>query len=213
LLLQHLPRGRVVGLDLSVNMLKHAQQNLAADFGDRVQFVAADMVALPFSNCFHGIFSTASFHWVHDHDALFRNLYGALRPSGWLHVQCGGGPNLKRLRERVRTLSQTDDFSRWLGTFPEPWFFSDDQSAAVRLRAAGFEEVETGLEEAPFIASDHKEFGEHLRTFVLHRHLEFLPNEEYRVKFLKHLGEAAAHGDSPWTLDYWRLNIRARKPG
>lgn len=115
LLLQNLPSGRVVGLDVSRNMVLHAQQDLRPDFGDRVHFVAADFRTLPFCDCFDGIFSTASFHWVRDHDVLFRRLYGVLRPGGWLHAQCGGGSNLGRLRQRVRELSRTVDFSKWLG--------------------------------------------------------------------------------------------------
>ncbi|HYR45160.1 MAG TPA: class I SAM-dependent methyltransferase, partial [Terriglobia bacterium] len=98
LLLQNLPRGRVVGLDLSRNMVRHARRGLRREFGDRAQFVAADLLALPFCEVFDGIFSTASFHWVLDHDALFRNLFAALRSGGWFHAQCGGGPNLARLR-------------------------------------------------------------------------------------------------------------------
>jgi trans-aconitate 2-methyltransferase len=211
LLLQNLPRGRVVGLDVSRNMVRHARQNLASDFGGRVRFVAADLVALPFRNGFDGIFSTASFHWVLDHDALFRNLYEALRPAGWLHAQCGGGPNLERLRQRVKALSQTPEFSDWLGKFSEPWFFSDAEGAASRLRAVGFENVETGIEEARFTASSALEFQEYLRTFVLHRHLELLPTDVLRTAFVRKLADACAHDDPPWALDYWRLNLRARK--
>jgi trans-aconitate 2-methyltransferase len=212
ILLENLPRGRVVGLDLSCNMVLHAQQNLEPDFGDRAHFVAADLSALPFRDCFDGIFSTASFHWVRDHDALFRNLFRALRPAGWLHAQCGGGPNLSRLRARVRSLSQTPAFATWLGEFPEPWFFSDAESAASRLRAAGFENVETGLEQADFSAQSSEEFEQYLRTFVLHRHLELLPTEELRAAFLLELGEPGARDNPPWTLDYWRLNLRANRP-
>jgi SAM-dependent methyltransferase len=212
LLLDNIPRGRVVGLDLSRNMVLHAQQNLRPDFGNCVGFVAADLVALPFSNCFDGIFSTASFHWVRDQDALFYNLYGALRPAGWLHAQCGGGRNIRLLRQRVRGVSQTKEFSNWLGDFPEPWFFSDAESAASRLRAAGFENVETGLEDAAFVAPSGQEFEEYLRIFVLHRHLELLPSEEVRAAFLRKLVEASAGDNPPWMLDYCRLNIRAHKP-
>jgi trans-aconitate 2-methyltransferase len=213
LLVENLPRGRVVGVDLSCNMALHARWNLEADFSDRVCFAVADLVALPFRNCFDGIFSTASFHWIRDHVALFRNLYGALRPNGWLHAQCGGGPNLDRLRQRVRALAQTDEFSNWLGKFREPWFFSDAEGAASRLRAAGFENVETGLEEAAFTAPSGQEFTEYLKTFVLHRHLELLPAETLRTNFVQELGNAAANENPPWTLDYWRLNLRASKPG
>ena len=212
ILLENLPRGRVVGLDVSRNMVVHARQNLQPDFGGRVRFVAADLVALPFRNCFDGVFSTASFHWVLDHNALFHNLYEALRPAGWLHAQCGGGPNLARLRQRVRALSQTAEFSNWLGKFPEPWFFSDPEGGASHLRAAGFERVETSIEEASFNVASHQEFQQYLRTFVLHRHLELLPNETLRSAFVEKLADASAHDDTPWTLDYWRLNLRAHKP-
>src|SRR6267142_5859900 len=54
LLLQSLPRGRVVGLDLSRNMVQHARRDLQAAFGDRAQFVVADLIALPFRDTFTG---------------------------------------------------------------------------------------------------------------------------------------------------------------
>jgi trans-aconitate 2-methyltransferase len=211
ILLGNLPRGRVVGLDLSRNMVLHAQQDLRPDFGDQVRFVAADFTALPFRDCFDGIFSTASFHWVRDHEELFCSLYAALRPGGWLHAQCGGGSNLHRLRQRVRSLSQTAEFSDWLGEFPEPWFFSDAESAGARLIEAGFDDVQAGLEEASYAASSSEEFEEYLRTFILHRHLELLPDEGLRAAFVRKLSDLSAEDEAPWTLDYCRLNLRARK--
>jgi trans-aconitate 2-methyltransferase len=36
------------------------------------------------------IFSTATFHWIKDHDGLFRRLAQALKPQGRLVAQCGG---------------------------------------------------------------------------------------------------------------------------
>lgn len=212
LLSQNLPAGRVVGVDLSRNMAQLARENLRSAGSGRAEFVVADLVHLPFHECFDGIFSTASFHWVLDHDALFRNLFEALRPGGWLHAQCGGGPNLARLRQHVRRFSDAPQFSPWLGNFREPWFFSDAVGAADRLRSAGFIEVETGLEAAPFHAADAREFREYLRAFVLHRHLELLPGEALREEFLEKLAAACGEDDPPLTLDYWRLNLRGRKP-
>lgn len=211
-LAENLPSGCVIGLDLSRNMVQLAQRNLRPQFGDHVQFVAADLSHLPFRSSFEGIFSTASFHWVLDHDALFRNLFEALRPGGWLHAQCGGGPNLECLRQRVRALSHSPEFSRWLSKFREPWFFSDDLGAADRLRRAGFIDVETGLEPAPFVAEDAGVFRDYLRVFVLHRYLELLPTDALRKRLLDDLVDASGEDDPPWTLDYWRLNLRARKP-
>ena len=211
ILAEGLPRGHVIGVDLSRNMVQHARQNLA-DLRSRVTFVAADLSALPFISCFDGIVSTAAFHWVLDHDVLFVNLFAALRPNGWLHAQCGGGPNLARLRSRVKELASTQEFSAWLGGFREPWFFADAESAAVRLRHAGFVNVETSVEEAPVHAARADELKDYLRTFILHQHLESLPNEPAKSRFVEQLTAIHANDDPPWTLDYWRLNLHARKP-
>lgn len=98
------------------------------------------------------------------------------------------------------------------GGVPEPWFFSDAESAASRLVAAGFAKVETGLEPASYSASSGEEFQQYLRTFILHPHLELLPDEDLRLAFVAKLEDVAARDDPPWTLDYCRVNLRALKP-
>jgi hypothetical protein len=57
-----------------------------------------------------------------------------------------------------------------------------------------------------------EEFQGYLRTFVLHRHLELLTNQPLREEFLHRLSRSAAEDNPPFTLDYSRLNLRARKP-
>ena len=147
-LLQNLPRGRVVGVDLSQNMLAGARDHLASDFGGKFLLVAADLQELPFEKVFDGIFSTAAFHWVLDHGRLFQSLFRALRPGGWLHAQCGGGPNLAQLRKRTDELAATAKYAPYFVGFREPWTFNDAKTAAALLRRAGFREVETSLEPA-----------------------------------------------------------------
>src|SRR5579863_8637271 len=66
-LLEALPRGRVVGVDLSQNMLGSAREHLSPQLGNRVALVACDLLQLPFLQAFDGIVSTAAFHWVLDH--------------------------------------------------------------------------------------------------------------------------------------------------
>lgn len=105
-LLEALPNGRVVGVDLSQNMLHSAREHLRADFGGRLSLIVADLQRLPFEHAFDGIVSTAAFHWVLDHDKLFASLRNVLRPGGWLQAQCGGGNNLARFRQRFVKLAQ-----------------------------------------------------------------------------------------------------------
>ncbi len=211
-LLQSLPRGRVVGVDVSQNMLASAREHLAPDFSGKFLLVAADLQDLPFERVFDGIFSTAAFHWVPDHDRLFRSLFRVLKPGGWLRAQCGGGPNLAGLRQRTSELAATGKFARYFAGFREPWTFSDAETAAAILRRAGFVETVTSLEVAPTVLEDLPEYSEFVRTVILRQHLDRIPNAGLRTEFVAALAGQAATDDPPFSLDYWRLNLSAKAP-
>ncbi len=166
----------------------------------------------PSKECFDGIFSTAAFHWVLDHGRLFRSLFRALRPGGWLHAQCGGGPNLARLRKRVDELAATAKYAPYFAGFREPWTFNDAETAAAILRRAGFTEVETSLEPALTVLENLPKYSEFVRTVILHQHLEQVPVAELRTEFVAALARQAAIDDPPFSLDYWRLNLNAKIP-
>ncbi|HZQ94088.1 MAG TPA: methyltransferase domain-containing protein [Candidatus Sulfotelmatobacter sp.] len=209
-LLQALPRGRVVGVDLSQNMLNSAREHLSADFATRLNLVVCDLLHLPLSRVFDVVVSTAAFHWVLDHNLLFRNLHDVLRGGGWLEAQCGGGPNLARLRERARALAATPKFARYFAGFREPWLYENAEGAAATLRRAGFVDVETSVEPAPTVLDSAAHYNEFVRNIVLRRHLENIPTEAERAEFMDRLTQQAAADDPPFLLDYWRLNLRGR---
>ena len=211
-LLQSLPRGRVVGVDLSVNMLAGARDYLASDFGGKFLLVAADLQDLPFEGVFDGIFSTAAFHWVLDHRRLFQSLFRGLRPGGWLHAQCGGGPNLARLRIRTDELAATTKYAPYFAGFREPWTFNDAETAAALLRRAGFTDVNTSLEPALTVLEDLAKYSEFVRTVILRHHLERIPDAGLRTEFVNALADQAASDDPPFSLDYWRLNLNGKIP-
>jgi trans-aconitate methyltransferase len=208
-LLEVLPDGRVVAVDLSQNMLRSAREHLAS-YIPRVSCIACDLLQLPFEHAFDAIVSTAAFHWVLDHDQLFRNLRQALAPGGWLEAQCGGGPNLVALRNRANTLMAAERFAQFFGGFREPWLFQHAEGAAAAMRRAGFIEIETSAEAAPTVLDNADQYREFVRNIILRRHLENLPNEDLRAEFMAILTDQAAADDPPFFLDYWRLNLRAR---
>jgi trans-aconitate 2-methyltransferase len=209
-LLEVLPRGCVVGIDLSQNMLHSAREHLSEEFGTRLNLLACDLLHLPLKRVFDVVVSTAAFHWVLDHDHLFRNLHDVLVPGGWLEAQCGGGPNVARLRDRADALASTPKFCTYFGGFHEPWLYEDAESAAARLRNAGFADVETSVEAAPTALDGAAHYNEFVRNIVLRRHLENIPTEEERAQFMAVLTDQAAKDDPPFLLDYWRLNLRGR---
>lgn len=198
-LLERLPRGRVVALDASTAMVEQARERLAAaGLADRAEFVVADLgQPLPIAEPVDGVLSTATFHWVLDHDALFRNLAAVMRPGAPFVAQCGGGDNIARVRRVMRELGEA-----WT-----PWNFAWPDETRARLEAAGFVDVEVWLHDEP-TEIPPAELRDYLRTVILGTNLLRRAPEE-REPFVEAVAERLADGH----LDYVRLNILARRAG
>ena len=210
-LLARLPQGRVLAVDLSGNMLQAARRELQPRFDGRAWFVVADLQDLPLAASADGIFSTAAFHWVKDHERLFRSLRAALRPGGWLEAQCGGGPNLAALLRRAQALTTAPPLDRFFAGGQWPWEYASQETTAERLRWAGFTDITTGLEPAPVLLADAGQYREYLGNVIFHRHLERIADGKMKAHFLDELTRQSGEDDPPYLLDYWRLNISARK--
>ena len=176
-----------------------------------IHAVCADSAALPFREIADGVFSTASFHWVRDHDALFRSIFAALKPGGWLVAQCGGGDNLLLLRRRAEALMDAPEFEEYFRGWTPPQFYVDDHATAERLRRAGFHEVAAWLHREDVTFPDVATYREFLATVTCHADVARIPDEKLRERYLDLLTEEALR-DPQLGLDYWRLNLQARKP-
>jgi trans-aconitate methyltransferase len=195
----------VIGLDRSWTMVREA-----ARVQDRaVRFVHADVTRLPFIAAFDAVFSTATFHWIADHDRLFREIWRALVPGGRLVAQAGGGPNLARLYERSAALAR-GEFAEFFAAWTDPWYFAGVEETHARVKEAGFSEVEVWLESTPTVMADAETFAEFIAAVCLRHQLDRVP-AEWRAAYLHRMVEQAAADDPPFMLDYWRLNIDARK--
>jgi trans-aconitate methyltransferase len=211
-LVERLPRGSVIAIDRSWNMLLAARANLRPVFGPRVAFAQVALPDLPFAETADLVFSTATFHWVSDHPALFAGIFRALRPAGRLHAQCGGGPNLAHAHALAERVMQSAPFRPYFASWPGPWEFAAAGTTAERLRAAGFVDVDTNLEEAPTTLASEADYREFVTTVIYHPHLERLPAANLKQAFIDRVTALAANDTPPFTLDYWRLNMQARKP-
>jgi ubiquinone/menaquinone biosynthesis C-methylase UbiE len=201
--------GIVIGLDRSRAMLAQAGEWLARQ-APRVHLVRGDAAALPFAESFDAVFSAATLHWVPDHAAAFRNIFRALRPGGRLVAQCGGGPNLARLLARTHDLMSSRRFARYFGAWQDPWYFADEPSTVTELQRAGFDDIDVSLEPAPLTLRDAAAYADFIACVCIRHHVDRLPPRR-RAEFVRALAAAARDDDPPYTLDYWRLNISARK--
>jgi trans-aconitate methyltransferase len=204
---ERLPRGHVIAVDAAPSMVERARELLPADVDVR----QVDLLELELAEPVDAILSTATFHWVTDHERLFANLHAALKPGGRLVAQCGGGPNLEALLTRTRALMQAPRFARQFDGWTEPWEFATVLLTTSRLERAGFTAIMVSLEEAPTTLADRETYTDFVSCVCIRPHLSRLPEPERR-EFLAALAEQAENDTPRFTLDYWRLNIFARKP-
>jgi trans-aconitate 2-methyltransferase len=196
-LLERLPAGRVIALDASQAMLDQAAERLAADAG-RVDLILADLAdSLPISQPVDAVLSTATFHWVMDHDRMFGNLAAVMLPGAQLAAQCGGAGNVSRVANALKAMGYD-----WTDTKN----YATPAHTEARLTAAGFVEVSTWLEPQPTRFSPGAPFEEYLRTIVLRDYVRRLPEDEGAA----FVHEVASRVGEP-ELDYVRLNIDARR--
>ena len=161
-----------------------------------------DLLELQSPEPVDAIFSTATFHWIADHERLFARLRGALRDGGRLVAQCGGEGNITGLRARAGEVLAREPYAEAFAGFRPPWNYAAPQATEERLLGAGFESAECWLQPAPTQPEHPREF---LATIVLGPHVQHLPahlREPFLDDVLEQLG-------SPVIVDYVRLNIDA----
>ena len=201
---------RVIGLDRSGSMLAVARADAAVSESP-IGYVQGDGVALPFANAFDAIFSAATFHWIHDHPAVFRSVSTALVPGGRFVAQCGGKGNLQHMLEHAAVLMTSAPYREHFVGWRDPWNFADAETTAGRLDAAGLTGIDTWLEDAPVDLETADKYAEFVSCVCIRHHLDRLP-PDLRGPFTADLTARAAADPQPFTLDYWRLNVDARKP-
>ena len=211
-LLERLPGGRLIAIDRSWNMLMTARANLRPAFGDRVSFAQVSLPEMPFSAWADVVFSTATFHWIKDHDTLFANILETLKPGGQLLAQCGGGANLARAHALAAQIMHAEPFAPFFHDWPGPWEFASAAETALRLAEAGFIDIDTSVEAAPTTLATEADYREFVTTVIYHPHLDRLPDAALKQGFIDRVTELAGKEDPAFTLDYWRLNINGRRP-
>lgn len=195
-----LPDGHVIALDGAPQMVAFARERFVHT--GNVEVVQADLYDFDLGGRkVDAVFSSATFHWVKDHETLWRNLRAVLEDGGKLVAQCGGEGNVAAEHAASTRVADRAPYAEFVGAW-DPVFFASPADTEARLRAAGFHQARCWLEPREIVPDD---FGKHLREIVLSSHMERLP-EELREPFAldveRELGTVSK-------LAYVRLNVDA----
>jgi trans-aconitate 2-methyltransferase len=198
-LCERLPDGHVIGVDGSPEMIAAA----AARLGEHVELIVQDLDELDLGDrTVDAVLSTATFHWLSDHERLFSGLRRVLRDGGRLVAQCGGEGNTPELVTATTAVGERTPFAPHLAGWRGPWNYAGPQETEARLRACGFGEIRAWLVQRP---APYDDLVQWLRTNALTAHTGRLP-AELREPYLEAV--AAELGPNP-TITYIRLNIDA----
>ncbi len=193
------PRGsQVTAVDGSAAML----EEFAARIGDHpgVTTRLADLtepLRPVVGGPFDAVVSTATFHWIADHRALFANLASVTEPGSQLVAQFGGEGNCARFRQA---------FARVCPDAVEPWCFPGVAATEAALRGAGFEPDGVWLEDDPVPFDDPDLLADYIRTIMIGWYLDGVPVDEQPGVVAEIMAAMDDH-----VIDYVRINVVAHR--
>lgn len=140
----HVPGGRVIGMDASLEMINFARESFPPQQFPNPTFIHLDAQAISTDVEMHSIapcdiaFSNAALHWMHDQPAVLRGLHRILKPGGQLILSAGGHGNAAGM---IDVIDEVMSRARWQDSFRSfrfPWQFSTADEFRGWLNAAGF---------------------------------------------------------------------------
>jgi len=179
---QAVPRGSVVGIDASAEMIGFAKKTFPTRKFPKLGFRVMDARKIRFGRRFDLIFSNAALHWVDDHQAILCGMASLLKPGGRLIVSCGGKGNAQDVFIALRPELRRKSWGKYFRKMPKPYFFYSPADYEKWLPEFGFkiQSLQLVPKDATYAGADG--FTAWLRTTWL-PYIQRVP-ENLREKFI-----------------------------
>jgi trans-aconitate 2-methyltransferase len=132
-----LPRGCVVGIDRSQQMIDFAASNFPTSLHTNLSLAQMDASELNFENRFDVVFSNAVLHWIVDHRPVLQGIARALKAGGRVLLQMGGHGNAARVLAAVDSVMHEDRWRSYFEDFHFRYGFYSPQEYRPWLAEAG----------------------------------------------------------------------------
>jgi trans-aconitate methyltransferase len=209
------PRGRVVGLDGSNEMVEFARAHYGNDRFPNLEFVCLDARRIALNYSFDVVFSNAALHWIADHPAILQGVSRVMRRGGRLIFSCGGLGNAAEILHVVQAVTVQDRWRKYFEGFERPYNFYGPDQYLRWLPEAGLSPLRVEL-----VPKDMSQPGAHgLAAWIRTTWLPFterVPQSEREEMILDMVSEylsrfpADAAGDVH--VKMVRLEVEALKP-
>ncbi len=132
------PNGKVLGIDLSEDMIRVASERFPSAKYPNLSFLRMDAAAIRLSERFDVAFSNAVLHWVKDHVAVLRGVRNCLKSGGKILFQMGGRGNAADVLLVIEEMIRQSRWRRYYEDFTSPYHFYAPEEYKVWLREGGF---------------------------------------------------------------------------
>jgi trans-aconitate 2-methyltransferase len=115
------PRGEVVGVDPSQDMIAFASSHFVATVRPNLQFEVGDARRLRFREEFDLVVSFNALHWVPEQDAALRCIRSAMKPDGLAQLRLVPAGERKSLENVIDDTHRSARWARYFGEFQDPY--------------------------------------------------------------------------------------------
>ncbi len=138
LLASYLPHGNVVGIDSSEDMIALARQTFPHCHYPNLTFLRMDARELTFREQFDVAFSSASLHWIIDHQTVLSCVKQSLDKHGRLLFQMAGKGSVQDIIAVVEEMISEETCKPYFRNFSFPYGFYGPEEYKKWLQEAGF---------------------------------------------------------------------------
>ena len=137
-LARRVPGGSVLGIDSSREMVALAGGSFPRDHHPTLEFREMDAARIELPDRFDVAFSSATLHWVSDHEAVLGGVRACLHTGGRLLFQMGGRGNARDVSAAMEEVTRSSRWSKWFQGFRSPYSFHGPEQYEAWLPAHGF---------------------------------------------------------------------------
>lgn len=161
------PRGSVVGVDPSRDMIAHASKLFDPINHPNLRFEVADARRLPFQGEFDLVVSFNALHWVPEQSEALGSIHAALRQGGRARLRLVPEGRRRSLEDVIEDVRVSPDWSGHFSGFRRPFSHPTPDEYRARAEAAGFVVDEIRVDDASWDFRDRAAFVDFARaTFV-----------------------------------------------
>jgi trans-aconitate 2-methyltransferase len=140
------PKGNVVGVDASAEMINFAMVHRDAALHSNLQFAVADARHLPFEEEFDLVVSFNALHWIPEQAQALQSIRSALKPDGQAKLRLVPKDERKSLEDVIEDTRLSPRWAGYFKSFRDPYLHLTPEQYGILAERNGFRVLRTHTE-------------------------------------------------------------------